>query len=104
MSPLARVCTTCGRIIQPGDRHGCDTERERHRNQQPHRRAHRTRRHGKLREYVFLRDNHKCVDCGTTQDLTLDYIIPLQDGGTMTSDNAATRCRPCNSREGRRTA
>ncbi len=97
MSPLAHACA-CGRLTHRGR---CP-DYERARNQQPHRVAHRSRQHARLRAVVFARDHHRCLDCGSTEDLTLDYLIPLQDGGTMTENNAATRCRPCNSSAGRR--
>jgi hypothetical protein len=41
-----------------------------------------------------------CMDCGTTDDLTGDHIIPVVLGGVATADNIAVRCRPCNSRKG----
>jgi 5-methylcytosine-specific restriction endonuclease McrA len=73
------------------------------RNAQPHKRAHRTALHRRLRAYVLLRDGFACVDCGSTEDLTLDYITPLQRGGEQVSSNAITRCRSCNSAKGART-
>jgi 5-methylcytosine-specific restriction endonuclease McrA len=51
---------------------------------------------------VLRRDGYRCVDCNATSDLTLDYLVPLQDGGQMTLDNAQTRCRSCNASHGRR--
>jgi len=97
VTALSHVCS-CGRITTGARCRDC----ERARNQQPHRRAHRSQQHARLRAHVFARDNHQCVDCGSTEDLTLDYLIALQDGGTMTADNAATRCRSHNSSAGRR--
>jgi len=80
-----------------------EASRDRARASQPQRRAHQTAAHKRLRRIVFRRDGG-CVDCGTTQDLTLDYIVPLQDGGEMSEDNAVTRCRSHNSSKGRRTS
>jgi len=34
----------------------------------------------------------KCVECGTTENLTLDHIIPLSDGGTDDADNLTVLC------------
>lgn len=38
----------------------------------------------------------KCAYCGTTQNLTLDHIIPVCAGGQSTRENAQTLCGPCN--------
>ena len=95
---LAHLCQ-CGTPI-PLHRARC-ANCERTRNQQPHRQAHHSNRHYQLRRLTLIRDGFKCVDCGTSEDLTLDYITPLQDGGTQTLPNAATRCRTCNARKGR---
>jgi len=105
MSPAGYICTGCQRLHD--GRAGarcleCLRSHTQQRNAQPHRRAHRTQAHARLRELVLRRDGYRCVECGATSDLTLDYIVPLQDGGTMTPDNAQTRCRPCNAHHGRR--
>jgi 5-methylcytosine-specific restriction endonuclease McrA len=98
VSPASSLCACGARIPKRGR---C-AKRERERNAQPHRRAHRTARHRKLRAYVFLRDGFACVDCGATTDLTLDYIVPLQHGGEQCEANAVTRCRTHNSAKGTR--
>lgn len=71
------------------------------RNAQPHRKAHRTSKHRSLRARVFRRDGYRCVDCGSGEDLTLDYLTPLQDGGRQVESNAVTRCRSHNASRGR---
>jgi 5-methylcytosine-specific restriction endonuclease McrA len=38
----------------------------------------------------------KCLWCGSTDDLTLDHIIPVMDGGLPEQTNAQTLCHPCN--------
>lgn len=48
------------------------------------------------RQNVFKRDNHECVYCGGTKDLTLDHVIPQSKGGPNTWDNLVTACRRCN--------
>lgn len=40
-----------------------------------------------------------CADCGTTDDLTADHIVPLSQGGDP-NGALAVRCRSCNSRRG----
>jgi 5-methylcytosine-specific restriction endonuclease McrA len=55
---------------------------------------------------IFLRDNHVCQYCGETfakQQLTLDHVIPIVQGGPKSWDNIVTACKPCNQRKGGRT-
>ena len=37
-----------------------------------------------------------CAYCGSTEDLTLDHIVPLSQGGPHSFDNLTVACRPCN--------
>jgi 5-methylcytosine-specific restriction protein A len=37
-----------------------------------------------------------CVDCGATDDLVGDHILPRSQGGTNELGNYAVRCRSCN--------
>ena len=102
--PLVSVCPSCSQLHSGRGRcSACEREYQAERNAQPHRRAHRTARHRRLRAYVFLRDGFACVVCGATEDLTLDYLVPLQHGGEQVSTNAVTRCRSDNSAKGART-
>ena len=55
-----------------------------------------------VRFFVFERDGYRCVQCGTTEDLTIDHIYPRIRGGAHTEDNLQTLCRSCNSRKGAR--
>lgn len=43
------------------------------------------------------RDGYRCLLCGATDDLTVDHIRALTDGGTNDNDNLRTLCRSCNS-------
>ncbi|WP_345268156.1 HNH endonuclease [Nibrella viscosa] len=52
------------------------------------------------RQNIFKRDNHRCQYCGTTEDLTLDHVIPKSKGGKTNWDNLLTACKRCNSRKG----
>lgn len=52
---------------------------------------------------VFARDNHRCVYCGRTDDLTLDHVTPLTRGGANTPENLKTACRSCNSSKNNKT-
>ena len=66
----------------------------------PSNRSKRTKRpkiDPRVRARVYARDDYRCVDCGTTSDLTIDHVIPLARGGRNHESNMATRCEPCNS-------
>ena len=49
-----------------------------------------------VRAAVFGRDNHKCVYCGSENDLEIDHIVPLARGGENELGNLQTLCKPCN--------
>lgn len=55
-----------------------------------------------LRDRVMERDGHACVQCGATDDLTLDHIYPWSLGGPDTYANLRVLCRSCNSSKGAR--
>ncbi len=48
------------------------------------------------RERIRVRDGHKCVLCGRTENLTIDHILPRCRGGGSDEENLATLCRDCN--------
>lgn len=58
----------------------------------------------KQRQAVFDRDGRLCLECGATDDLTIDHIIPRTHGGTNDDDNLQTLCRRCNSSKNNRRA
>jgi len=43
-----------------------------------------------------------CAYCGTTENLTLDHVLPLSRGGAHRIENLVAACKPCNSRKGAR--
>ena len=55
-----------------------------------------------VRLAVFARDGHRCVECGATDDLTLDHIWPWSRGGRNEASNLRVLCRSCNSAKGAR--
>lgn len=59
-----------------------------------HRRGHIT---PAVRRWCYERDDYRCADCGTEEDLTLDHLVPACVGGTEWASNLVTRCRRCNS-------
>jgi len=52
------------------------------------------------RALVFERDGYKCVNCGSTEELTIDHLKPLSKGGTNDMWNLATMCNSCNNEKG----
>lgn len=48
-------------------------------------------------ELVYERDGNACVRCGSTNDLTLDHILPQSIGGPHIAENLRVMCRACNS-------
>lgn len=55
------------------------------------------------RKNVLKRDNHKCQYCGSTNNLTIDHIIPKSRGGEDSWENLVTACIRCNNKKGDRT-
>lgn len=42
----------------------------------------------------------RCAHCSTWEDITIDHIVSLADGGSDDLDNLQFLCRPCNSKKG----
>ena len=40
--------------------------------------------------------DHKCANCGSTEDLCIDHHKPLSKGNALTRQNAVLLCRTCN--------
>lgn len=49
---------------------------------------------------VSHRDQGRCVQCGSSQDLHFDHKIPWSKGGANTVGNIQLLCGPCNRRKG----
>lgn len=49
-----------------------------------------------VREFVFSRDNYKCVECGSENNLQIDHIESVYRGGQNHVDNLQTLCKSCN--------
>ena len=49
---------------------------------------------------VWQRDGGKCVNCGSTQNLEYDHIIPISMGGSNTARNLQLLCQNCNRSKG----
>lgn len=52
------------------------------------------------RKRVYDRDGNRCVECGSTEELTLDHRIPRSRGGKNCFENLQTMCAGCNMRKG----
>ena len=52
---------------------------------------------------VLIRDGFKCQYCGSSQELTIDHIIPSSRGGKNTFENCIAACKPCNNKKNNRT-
>lgn len=52
-----------------------------------------------VRFRILQRDNYHCVQCGSTNNLTIDHIVSIYRGGTNKDTNLQTLCNSCNSRK-----
>jgi 5-methylcytosine-specific restriction endonuclease McrA len=55
------------------------------------------------RQNIFKRDGHKCVYCGSRDNLTMDHVIPRSKGGRDSWHNLVSACQKCNTEKGDRT-
>lgn len=63
----------------------------------------RPRREGiplEVRRNVWQRDGGRCVECGRSELLELDHVIPLALGGSNTEKNLQLLCTECNRTKG----
>lgn len=95
---MAYFCATCDRLLAQGDDYRnhrptvckwCGSEKIKERARGPH---------GKVKRRL-LKDA-VCAQCGTTESLTIDHIVPLSKGGTHRIENLQVLCYPCNQAKG----
>ena len=48
----------------------------------------------------YLKEERKCIYCGSTSDLSIDHIIPQSKGGLDIAANSILACKSCNSSKG----
>jgi 5-methylcytosine-specific restriction endonuclease McrA len=53
-----------------------------------------------VKQFVFARDGGRCRQCGATNDLQFDHVIPVALGGGSSADNLQLLCGACNRRKG----
>ncbi len=52
---------------------------------------------------IYERDGYMCLACGTSDQLTLDHVIPISQGGHNILDNLQILCKTCNCSKGTQT-
>lgn len=55
-----------------------------------------------IKANIKFRDRYTCQRCGSRDDLTVDHIIPLAEGGTTVASNLWTLCDPCHTEKTKR--
>ena len=50
-----------------------------------------------VKREVWRRDEGRCVECGSKENLEYDHIIPFSKGGSNTARNIQILCENCNS-------
>lgn len=56
-----------------------------------------------LREFIGALLTEPCSYCGSTENITVDHVVPLSKGGKHEQANLAPACFSCNSSKGART-
>ncbi len=52
------------------------------------------------RRGLWQRDHGACVRCGSTNDITIDHIVPVSFGGKSELQNLQLLCRRCHGTKG----
>ncbi len=51
---------------------------------------------GARRNFILERDKKSCVNCGNTEELTMQHVLPYSLGGESSTRNLVTLCNHCN--------
>jgi 5-methylcytosine-specific restriction endonuclease McrA len=62
--------------------------------------AQRARIPEEVRVAVWVRDEGRCVRCGSEDDLQFDHVIPVSRGGGNSEENVQVLCGDCNRLKG----
>lgn len=62
--------------------------------------ARRERIPADVRQFVWRRDDGRCIFCGTEEDLQFDHVIPYSRGGANSVENIQILCGSCNRQKG----
>lgn len=62
--------------------------------------ARRERIPEEVRNFVWLRDEGRCVNCGSEEELQFDHVIPFARGGGTSTENVQILCGDCNRAKG----
>ena len=53
------------------------------------------------RQWIRVRDGHRCVSCGLSERLSVHHLIKARDGGTDDDTNLVTLCSRCHAQADR---
>ena len=53
-----------------------------------------------IRNIVFKRDNYSCQKCQSKDNISIDHVVSVLNGGEDSLDNLQTLCKSCNSSKG----
>ncbi|KAL8126671.1 uncharacterized protein LOC141720981 [Apium graveolens] len=54
------------------------------------------------RKNILARDSFTCQYCSSSENLTIDHVVPTARGGEWTWENLVTACSRCNNRKGQK--
>jgi 5-methylcytosine-specific restriction endonuclease McrA len=96
--PLDRRCVDCGDVIPQrmrADARFCSVRC----NHNAHSRFLKAMKRSGLRDAIIARDEGRCHWCGETvseDEVTIDHVVHVSEGGTNHPKNLVLACRACN--------
>ncbi|KAK4777454.1 hypothetical protein SAY87_017641 [Trapa incisa] len=58
--------------------------------------------HNLTKKNILHRDKYSCQYCSSSDNLTIDHVLPVAQGGKWEWENLVTACSKCNSRKGQK--